>query len=181
MDSCLERTLAEIQRAAGGMSPEQLAWHPVDKWSTAQILEHLSLAFAGTAKGMDRAMTAGIVSPKRTIKDRLAVLVVVRCGYMPSGRQAPKGTVPGPGDPQNILATIVANLTAMDAALTRVENAMGRKVLLQHPILGPLTIAQWRKFHWVHTAHHMKQIVHLKQVQRNGAQPLAAVSSSRSK
>lgn len=162
MDSCLERVSAEIQRVAGGMSPEQLDWHPNGKWSAAQILEHLSLAFAGTAKGMERALTTDIPAPKRTMKDRLSVLVVVSLGYMPTGRQAPKGTIPGAGDPQNILSTIIAALTAMDAALTRVENLKGSKVRLQHPILGPLTIPQWRKFHWVHTAHHLKQIDRLK-------------------
>jgi hypothetical protein len=30
--------------------------------------------------------------------------------------------------------------------------------ILDHPILGPLTAEQWRKFHWVHGRHHARQI-----------------------
>jgi hypothetical protein len=30
--------------------------------------------------------------------------------------------------------------------------------MLDHPILGPLTVDQWRKFHVVHTEHHVRQI-----------------------
>jgi hypothetical protein len=33
---------------------------------------------------------------------------------------------------------------------------------LDHPILGPFSIAQWRKFHLVHGLHHVKQIQRLK-------------------
>jgi len=25
-------------------------------------------------------------------------------------------------------------------------------------VLGPLTASQWRKFHWIHGRHHVKQI-----------------------
>jgi hypothetical protein len=34
--------------------------------------------------------------------------------------------------------------------------------LLDHPILGPLTAAQWRKFHLVHGLHHTKQVLRLR-------------------
>jgi hypothetical protein len=30
--------------------------------------------------------------------------------------------------------------------------------MLDHPILGALTVDQWLKFHVVHTEHHAKQI-----------------------
>lgn len=167
MDSCLERALAKIRRATDGMSAAQLGWHPQEKWSAAQILEHLSLAFSGTARGMERAIKGEISCPPRTMKESVAVFVVVGFGYMPGGRHAPKGTVPGPGDPQNAVSVILENLTAMDKAIARVEQAKGSKVRLPHPILGPLTLPQWRKFHWVHTAHHMKQIDRLREMQKS--------------
>jgi len=31
--------------------------------------------------------------------------------------------------------------------------------ILDHPILGPLNIEQWRKFHAMHGHHHCRQIV----------------------
>lgn len=167
MDCWLERTRKVIEKTANGMSPEQLAFRPDSNWSAAQILEHLSLAFAGTAKGMERVLAGGAVpqSPRR-MKDRISTLVVVGLGYMPGGRKAPKGTVPGDGDPSNILAAILNNLALMDERLTAVEKAKGSRIVLPHPILGPLALAQWRKFHYVHTAHHMKQIERLKELQK---------------
>ena len=178
MDSCLERALAEIQRATSGMTPEQLAWHPEGKWSSAQILEHLALAFGGTAKGMERALTGEITCPPRTMRNRLNTFVVVRIGYMPEGRQAPKGTVPGEGDPQNAVSKILANVTAMDAAIAKVEQAKGSNTRLPHPILGPLTLPEWRKFHWVHTMHHMKQIHALREMQKAARSQLQAANRS---
>jgi hypothetical protein len=47
----------------------------------------------------------------------------------------------------------------MDVALDEAELRFGPSVpLMDHPVLGPLTIDQWRTFHWVHTRHHARQI-----------------------
>jgi hypothetical protein len=51
-------------------------------------------------------------------------------------------------------------LVAMDATLADAEKRFGAKArLLRHPVLGPLTAQQWRRFHEVHGRHHLKQIV----------------------
>ncbi|MGZ7099671.1 MAG: DUF1569 domain-containing protein [Candidatus Angelobacter sp.] len=34
---------------------------------------------------------------------------------------------------------------------------------MDHPVLGPLTAAEWRKFHLVHGLHHVKQIRSLRE------------------
>ncbi|HEY3972851.1 MAG TPA: DUF1569 domain-containing protein [Candidatus Sulfotelmatobacter sp.] len=48
--------------------------------------------------------------------------------------------------------------------IARCEKQQGRsRKLLDHPILGPLTGNQWRKFHLVHGLHHVKQIRRLRQ------------------
>ena len=52
-----------------------------------------------------------------------------------------------------------AALRAMDLALAGAEQRFGTAALLaNHPYFGGLTAAQWRKFHWRHTRHHLKQI-----------------------
>ena len=51
----------------------------------------------------------------------------------------------------------------MDKLIAQCEAQYGaRNKVLDHPILGPLTARQWRKFHWVHGRHHMKQISRLR-------------------
>ena len=50
-------------------------------------------------------------------------------------------------------------LVAMDATLSDAERRFGKKTrILDHPILGPLTAEEWRRFHRVHADHHFRQI-----------------------
>jgi hypothetical protein len=52
----------------------------------------------------------------------------------------------------------------MDRCIALCEEKLGsRRKLLDHPILGPLTGAEWRKFHLVHGLHHVKQIRRLRE------------------
>ena len=63
-----------------------------------------------------------------------------------------------------MLAEIGLKIAEMDDSIARCEQKLGsRRKLLDHPILGPLTAAQWRKFHLVHGLHHEKQLVRLRE------------------
>ncbi len=165
MDRYLQWALTAIEAATRGMDSEQLMRGPERKWSAAQILEHLSLAYSGTTKLMQRTLQAGAATATApSIRDRIATGVVVGLRYMPGGRQAPEHTRPRGLNGGEALKAIRSNLCAMDAALDQCEQRFGSRCkLANHPILGPLSIPQWRKFHWVHTRHHMKQIERLRQ------------------
>ncbi len=164
MHSSCERIQQVIHAAAAGMNPAQLEWHPEGKWSAADILEHLALTYSGSKLGLDRCMQAGkTLARSPSLKDRLTTCVVVTLGYMPSGRQAPEGTRPKGVAGSTILAHVDRQLAAMDEALQLCEQRFGtRRKLINHPILGPLTISEWRKFHLVHARHHARQIERLK-------------------
>jgi hypothetical protein len=47
MDRRLKRLQEEIASAIAGLSPEQLSLHPVGKWCTGEVLEHLYLTYTG--------------------------------------------------------------------------------------------------------------------------------------
>ncbi len=164
MDPHLQRALDAIDAATRGMSGEQLAAHPEGKWSAAGILEHLAITFGSTARGLEKALASGqpkITPP--TLYQRGAALLVANIGYFPPGRQAPEFTTPKGLDGETALKTIRENLVAMDGAITRCEECFGRgRKIANHPVLGPLSVPQWRKFHLVHTRHHMKQIDRLR-------------------
>jgi hypothetical protein len=52
----------------------------------------------------------------------------------------------------------------MDGLITQCETRFGRSTrILDHPVLGPLTARQWRKFHLAHAQHHVKQILRLRE------------------
>jgi hypothetical protein len=164
MDFYLRELREALERATAGMTAEQLERCPGEKWSAAQILEHLSLTYSGTVKGMEKCLKAGQpLATSPTLKQRVAAIVVVRCGHMPEGSKSPAMAVPRGMGGSEALALVRENLAAMDDAIARCERQFGARVkVLDHVILGPLTVAEWRKFHWVHGRHHARQIERLK-------------------
>jgi len=160
VDSQLHRLQTEIASSVAGLTAEQLAWHPLEKWSAAEVLEHLYLSYTGTVKGFARVAEAGRpLGSAKTWKQRMQTLVVVGLGYFPSGREAPPVARPRGILAEQVLAGIGPAIAEMDELIERCEEKSGaRSALLDHPILGPLTGAQWRKFHLVHGLHHVKQI-----------------------
>ncbi len=159
-----EQIARAIDEATAGMPAEQLGRSPAEgKWSPAQTLEHLSLAFGSTARVMRKLVTSGDGEAVRpNARQRLAAFVVTGLGYLPSGRKAPPFTVPSGLAPEEALRQIRANLAEMDAALASAEQRFGNRLRVEHPLIGPMTLKQWRRFHWVHTQHHMRQIASLR-------------------
>jgi hypothetical protein len=164
MDSPLESLKRVIGSAVEGMSSEQLSWHPPGKWCASEILEHLYLSYTGTIKGFEKVIEAGRpLATQSSFNQRWRTLVVVGFGHLPTGRKAPRVTEPR-GLPADTVRNEFGNkIAAMDAIIAECEARFGRGVrLLDHPILGPLTGTQWRKFHLVHGRHHAKQLRRLR-------------------
>lgn len=171
MHSHLQKTREAIDQATDGLTPEELSWHPDGKWCSAEILEHLALAFGGTAKFLGKVAADGkSVASKVTFRQWIGIALVTRGEFIPGGRKAPDGVTPkGSVPPHQVLPTIRKNLADMDEAISACEGKLGAKTrIADHPVLGPLTVTQWRKFHMVHTRHHMKQIFALRAAMRNG-------------
>ena len=165
MDTRLKRLEQEIASAIEGMTAEQLSWHPPGKWCAAEVLEHLYLTYTGTIKGFQRVEAAGkpLATPA-TWSQRRRTLIVVGVGYFPTGREAPPVARPRGTPPEKVLAEIGPKIAEMDEIVARCEQKLGAGTkLLDHPILGQLTAAQWRKFHLVHGLHHGKQLRRLRQ------------------
>jgi hypothetical protein len=166
MDAYLQRLQEAITEATLGMTTEDLRRHPEGKWSTAQVLEHLYLTYTASVKGFERVLHEGKpLARTPMLKDRMRAFVVTGLGHLPEGRKAPERT-----QPRGMLADEVAHeigprISAMDAVIAQCEARFGKRTrVLDHPILGPLTARQWRKFHWVHGQHHLKQIRKLREV-----------------
>jgi len=164
MDPHLQQLQQEISSSLAAFSPEQMTWHPAEKWCAGEILEHLYLTYTGTTKGFRRVLEAG--RPKVTPpswKQRGGAFLVLGFSYLPSGRQAPPFARPRGLAPETVRAEIAVKIAEMDTLLTTCEEKFGAHTkVLDHPILGPLTVNQWRKFHLVHGRHHLKQIRRLR-------------------
>ena len=164
MDPSLRRLQEAIAFAVAGMSPEQLSSHPPGKWCAAEVLEHLYLTYNGTVKGFERVHQAGnSLATSQTWTQRGRTFVVVGLGHLPSGREAPSVARSRGVPAEKVLSEIGPKIAEMDEIIARCEQNFGsRRKLLDHPILGPLTASQWRKFHLVHGLHHVQQLHQLK-------------------
>jgi hypothetical protein len=164
MDSYLRQIQESISITTVGMTAQQLAWHPEGKWSTAEILEHLLLTYSGTVRGFQRCLQADEpVATSPTWRHRFRVFVLLRLQYFPLGRQAPTPTRPKGTPAEVVLSSISTSISAMDEAIAACARKFGEAVkLVDHPILGPLTAGEWRKFHWIHARHHLRQIERLR-------------------
>jgi len=165
MDSYLQQLHAAITSVTGGMTVEQLTQRPEGKWCAAEILEHLYYTYTGTIKGMELCLETGKPRARTpTLKERLQILWVIEAGFFPEGRTAPERTRPRGLSAEEVLRQVGPTIIAMDDVIAQCEARFGKRTLVRdHPILGPLSCRQWRKFHWVHGQHHLKQIARLRE------------------
>jgi DinB family protein len=160
-----KRLRAALESSIAGASHDELAFHPEGKWCAAEVLEHLSRTYFGTNFVLRKTLDGGAaLTSTRSAKDRIAQFVVTTLGIMPGGRQAPAPTVPKGIGPEQALREIRANFEEMEKVVADAEQTFGSKAIVGvHPVLGPLTAPQWRKFHLAHGLHHCKQIDRLRQ------------------
>ncbi len=164
MHPLLEQLQRSLATTLDGMSAEEFSWHPPNKWCAAQILEHLYLSYTGTTKGFQKMLEAGNPPPTPgSLQARFRASFVFAFDYLPSGRDAPVPTRPKGLPREEVQNGYTHKIAALDEIITRAEERFGSGTpLLDHPFLGPLTGAQWRKFHLLHGLHHQKQIVRLR-------------------
>ena len=163
MHSHLDQLHSILADALRGLTPDQLTRHPEAKWSPAQILEHLNLSYTGTIKGLERCLQSGSTSASADrSRTRWRRLLIVNVGYFPPGRKSPERALPRGAPPEKITAEILGNVARMDDLVQQCQARFGRNPVMDHPVLGPLTPAEWRKFHLVHGKHHARQIHKLK-------------------
>jgi hypothetical protein len=167
LDRRLENLRDALLAAIDGMSDKQMGWHPTDKWCAAEVLEHLYLTYTGTIKGFEKMQQEGkpLATPS-SIKHRVRRLVVLGFNYLPEGRKSPPTATPKGLPIEKVRSAFAIKIAAMDRIISQCEDLFGRDAkLLDHPILGPLTGAEWKKFHVIHGRHHEKQLRRLRQAQ----------------
>jgi hypothetical protein len=156
----LETCLATVMMATKGAGDESRLRRDPAKWSVVEIVEHLSRAYSGTAKGFDRCVEkGGPLASTTTVKQHVSQFVVINLGLFPEGRQAPKHIIPtGELDLGGVLDATRKNLEWLDQSAIKTRDALGRGKMMDHPILGAMSVDQWLAFHVAHTHHHARQI-----------------------
>ena len=157
-----------LLRSVGDLSEEQQRFRPApDRWSAAQLCEHLAMVEAGVAgllgKVLGKAEESGAVRPEGApfapvnIEEFVERSRGVRL-------EAPERIRPGDAP---VLADSLARLRDSRAALhalrPALERADGHSVHFPHPAWGPLNLYQWLLFVGAHESRHLAQIEALKE------------------
>jgi hypothetical protein len=160
MTSHLDRLQKELQSALLHATAGRHEQTPAGKWSSAQILEHLFLTYKNTARGLTKCLEKGApLATRATTTQRFATVLLLTTGYFPPGRKSPDRAAPRGMPAEDVRQALFQEIQAMASRLDECERKFGATAkLLDHPVLGPLTAEQWRKFHWIHGRHHAKQI-----------------------
>jgi hypothetical protein len=156
----LARALAELDRILAMASLAPLSAKPrADKWSAAEILEHLDKTYSGTARLFEKILENGELRVRPSnMKQRVAKLIVIGFGHMPGGLKAPEIVVPVGAPPDEVVGRVRTDFLCMAELQARITQRYGKRPVGQHPVLGALNAYAWAKFHWVHSHHHFQQI-----------------------
>jgi hypothetical protein len=138
------------------------AWYvaPPGKWNAAQIVEHLALGLEWSAAGFEeRRARDPMLRRPRTIPERVARVLVMHLGWIPSGLEAPRRAIPTPHVERAVAEArfrrgVERNLELAQLLLP----ARARDLFVKHPRMGDLTLTEWMDFHVVHARHHARQM-----------------------
>jgi hypothetical protein len=118
VNSYLRSALDAIDREAGTL-PIEVFLRPVEgKWSIAEILEHLALAFRANAAAIEKVLVSGELRTRQPrVRQTLGRVLVLDLGYFPRVH-APDVTRPSGIAPERSLETIREALLRLDSALS---------------------------------------------------------------
>ncbi len=170
-DIDLEQLRRQLTASLRGLTVEQAQAHPSGRsqaWSIQQILQHLMLTYDMAVVAFEERLVKGRPSRRPvTLKERAVQSVVLDWGWFPNGRSAPEFVRPEqialpPLDGAELAAEAARHLAAFDAVARQAEAVFGAVRCINHVILGPMSVRQWRKFQLVHGRHHLKQIASIR-------------------
>jgi hypothetical protein len=169
MHAVLERVICQIESEVGGLDAETPQLHPKDLaylWSAQQVIEHLVLGYRVTSVALESRLNKGRLSRhrrKRTKLQWLLQLMILTFGSLPKGLPAPDDATPVPDGFGALTGRQLADLLrkeigVMDALLDQCRRKFGMERIAVDPLLGPLRVDQWRRYHVVHGYHHLEQL-----------------------
>jgi len=167
MRRCLDDLQLNLRATLTGLDAQAVQQRPAgraDAWSIQQISEHLSRTYGATIAAFEDRMVKGhCTRTSASMRQLLGQFMITKLGRFPEGRVAPEAVAPRStvamesGDA--IFERLAARIAVMQTLLMQAEREFGRKQrCTSHMVLGPMSVDSWRRFHWVHGQHHLKQM-----------------------
>jgi hypothetical protein len=176
MHSTLRKLHDDLCSTITGLSPSALQARPLTRpssWSILQIAQHLLLTYESTTASIqERLRKDDSVPPSATAKQRIGRFFVLQLGWIPGRREAPADVRPEAFlltslTDDHLLSEISTALNTMDSVLADAEKHFGSFRCQAHFALGPMSIADWRRFHLNHGRHHIRQILKIRRMHNN--------------
>ena len=160
--SRLDKSRGTLRGAIDAIPPDMQRQRPApDRWSAAEVLEHLTLverSFGGRIVNALDAARAGL-SPEAHPRAPLPDAVEQRMGDRVNKRQAPEPARPtGTVDVASGWATLESNHSTLRAALSGCDGLALSQVTLDHPFFGTMNVYQWVELMAAHEGRHTEQI-----------------------
>jgi hypothetical protein len=158
----LDRARATLRGAIDAIPPALQRQRPAaDRWSAAEVLEHLTLVeaiFGGRILKALEAARSGL-SPESSPRAPLPDAVEQRMGDRVNKRQAPEPAQPtGTVDVASGWARLEGNHSNLRTALTGCDGLALSRVTLDHPFFGTMNVYQWVELMAAHEGRHTEQI-----------------------
>jgi hypothetical protein len=168
MHAVLERVVDQISSEVQHLDIDATQLHPQGlafRWNAQQVVEHLVMGYRLTTEALETRLKKGRLSRKhsRTNLQWTLQMMILTFGAMPHGVPALEETTPKPGDfpamsGPELIDLLRREIEAMDIVLDACRRRFGIERVGIHPLLGPLRVDQWRRFHAVHGHHHLTQL-----------------------
>ena len=163
----LDATRARLTASVEGLGEGQEHFRPSpDRWSIADICEHLAMAEAGSVKLFDKLLQKAEAEGRvRAEGDPFAPVSLAEQSERHRGQKfrAPEQIRPTGRIPlADSLASLADSLERVRALRPRLERADCSEQRFPHPIFGPLNLYQWLLFTAAHEERHLAQIEALK-------------------
>ena len=163
----IDSTRARLLRSVEGLSAEQHGFRPTpDRWSVAEIVEHLSMVERSVARLVGSLLRKAEESGGA--REMGAPFAPVSIAELVEQTSTQKLDAPDSARPTGVpladsLASLRDSRAALHALRPRVEQTDGAEIRFPHPAWGPINLYQWLLFVGAHEARHLAQINALKE------------------
>ena len=164
----IDRTRASLLQSVEGLTAEQQGFRPSpDRWSVAQLCDHLAIVEGSVLKLLDKVIAKAEASGAAPAADAPFAPVSVE-EFVERTRHvkidAPESARPSGSRPvAESLDSLRDTRAAIHALRPRLERLDGHALRFPHPAWGPLNLYQWLLFIGAHEARHLAQIEALKE------------------
>jgi len=160
---CLEATRADLNGAIASVVPESRDQRPaLERWSVAEIIEHLAITEGRVAKLVAGKLAAAKAAGLRAETETSSILDSIpreRIRDRSQKRTAPEIVQPrAEHDTAAAIAMLQQTRADLRATLLAHDGLALGEISHEHPVLGVINIYQWVLFVGAHEARHTEQV-----------------------